>query len=81
MYPGSAVQSGEGEGKASKPSFLDPMVHIRSSPPIILGGKGNEESVNKTSINWKRKITGQLIEEDHLNTHKTYKCSTTHIIG
>ena len=52
VYPGSAVQSGEGEGKTSKPSFLNPMVHIRSSPPVILGGKGNEqESVSKTSIN------------------------------
>lgn len=39
VYPGSAVQSGEGEGKASKPSFLNSMVHIRSSPPVILGGK------------------------------------------
>ena len=54
VYPGSAVQSGEGEGKTSKPSFLNPMVHIRSSPPVILGEKGNEqESVSKTGINWK----------------------------
>ena len=42
-YPASAVQSGEGEGKTSKPSFLNPMVAVGSSPPIILGGKEIEE--------------------------------------
>ena len=40
VYPASTVQSGEGEGKTSKPSFLNPTVDIGSSPPIILGGKG-----------------------------------------
>ena len=45
VYPASAVQSGEGEGKTSEPSFLNPMVDIGSSPPVILEGKGIEEEM------------------------------------
>ena len=45
VYPASAVQSGEGKGKTSKPSFLNSMVDVGSSPPIILGGKGIEEEL------------------------------------
>ena len=45
VYPASAVQSGEWKGKTSKPSFLNSMVDVGSSPPIILGGKGIEEEL------------------------------------
>ena len=37
-YSGSVVQCGEGESETPKPLFLNPMVHIGSSLPVILGG-------------------------------------------